>query len=181
MRIIAGKYRHREIVYPNDAEHIRPTKDRIREALFSALGPLDDLNVLDLYGGSGAMAIEALSRHAKEATIVDNHPIAIKTIKANIESLKIDNAKVLFMKDVDALSLLKKENVKFDLIILDPPYKTGDYLGIIRLLLEYQLINNDGRIVTECDHELDFSFIPTKKIKTYRYGEIIVNVLELSL
>ena len=67
MRIIAGKYRHREIVYPNDAEHIRPTKDRIREALFSALGPLDDLNVLDLYGGSGAMAIEALSRHAKEA------------------------------------------------------------------------------------------------------------------
>ena len=181
MRIVAGKYRHRLINYPNDAEHIRPTKDRIREALFSALGPLNHLSVLDLYAGSGAMAIEALSRGALFATLVDNNPIAIKTIKSNIQSLQIDNAEIIFDSDINALNKLEKEGRIFDLIILDPPYKEGKYIEIIESLINKKLLSKEARIVTECDHDLDFSSINTTKIKTYRYGEIIVNVLYLSI
>lgn len=181
MRIVAGKYRHREIIYPNDVEHIRPTKDRIREALFSALGPLDNLYILDLYAGSGAMGIEALSRGAKEATFVDNNKIAIKTIKDNIASLKIDNADVLFMNDFEALELFKNQNKKFDLIILDPPYKKGQYIEVIKYIMDNKLINNHARIVTEADYEIDFSSLTLEKRKEYRYGEIIINVLHLSI
>ena len=64
MRIVAGKYRHRNIIYPNDASHTRPTKDRVREAIFSAIGDINGFRTLDLYAGSGAMGIEALSRGA---------------------------------------------------------------------------------------------------------------------
>lgn len=177
MRIVAGKYRHRLIEYPEDSLHIRPTKDRIREALFSALGDLSGLNVLDLYAGSGAMGIEALSRGAIHCSFVDNNAIAIRTIKNNINNLKIDNAEVLFMNDAEALEKFKKENRIFDLIILDPPYKLGDYEGNISYILDNNLINKGSRIVTECNRELDFSKYKYEKIKSYRYGEIFVNVL----
>ena len=83
MRIVGGKYRHRLISFPDDMAHTRPTKDRVREAVFSALGDINGYRVLDLYAGSGAMGIEALSRGAKHATFVDISPLAIKTIKAN--------------------------------------------------------------------------------------------------
>lgn len=177
MRIVSGKYRHRLIEYPEDSLHIRPTKDRIREALFSALGNLNGLNVLDLYAGSGAMGIEALSRDALHCSFVDNNPIAIKTIKNNINNLKIDNAEILFLNAQEALDKFKKENRIFDLIILDPPYALGDYEGNIFFILDNNLINKGSRIVTECNRELDFSKFKYEKIKSYRYGEIFVNVL----
>ena len=77
MRIVGGIYRHRLIEYPNDAEHIRPTKDRIREAIFSAVGDLTNRIGLDLYSGSGAMGIEGLSRGASFMTFVDHNRVAI--------------------------------------------------------------------------------------------------------
>ena len=180
MRIVAGKYRHRLISFPLDP-HVRPTKDRIREALFSALGDLSHLNVLDLYAGTGAMGIEALSRNALHATFVDNNPLSIKVIKENIKTLGIDNAEILFKNDVDALELFKNENRLFDLVILDPPYQEGKYNEIISYLINNNLLASDARIVTECNHELDFSNYDFKKIKTYHYGEIIINVLYLSI
>ena len=179
MRVVAGKYRHRILIYPDDAAHIRPTKDRIREAVFSSLGPLYGLKVLDLYSGSGAMAIEALSREAEFAYLVDNNKIAISTINKNIANLAINNAKVLLLSDFEALELFKTDNVKFDLIFLDPPYKDGKYEEVISYLINNDLLNMNARIVTECDHDLDFSTFAFKKIKTYQYGEIKVNVLHL--
>ena len=89
MRIVGGKYRHRLIIYPDDMEHTRPTKDRIREAIFSALGDITNSNALDLYAGSGAMGLEALSRGASKCAFVDVSPIAIKTITGNLDNLKI--------------------------------------------------------------------------------------------
>lgn len=179
VRVVAGKYRHRLLIYPDDAAHIRPTKDRIREAVFSSLGPLYGLKVLDLYSGSGAMAIEALSREAEFAYLVDNSKIAISTINKNIANLGINNAKVLFLSDFEALEQFKKEGIKFDLIFLDPPYKEGKYEEVISYLLNNNLLNPNARIVTECDHDLDFYLFTFKKIKTYQYGEIKVNVLHL--
>ena len=179
MRIVAGKYRHRLIEYPNDAEHIRPTKDRIREALFSSLGDISNMQVLDLYAGSGAMGIEALSREASKCVFVDNNKVAYNTIKHNLENLKIDNYELLLMDDMKALERFKNNNYIFDIVILDPPYKSETYIEVINYLINNGLVNDNARIITECNRELDFSSITTKRIKEYRYGEIIVNVLYL--
>ena len=118
MRIVGGIYRHRLINYPDDAEHIRPTKDRIREAIFSALGDLSNMKGLDLYSGSGAMGIEALSRGCSFMTFVDMNKVAINTTKGNLQSLGINNAEVLFMKDVDAIKMFIDRKEKFDIVFL---------------------------------------------------------------
>ena len=179
MRIVAGKYRHRLIEYPDDASHIRPTKDRIREALFSSLGNLEGLTVLDLYAGSGAMGIEALSRGADKCVFVDISPLANKVIKKNISNLGITNYELLYTSDFNALEMFKEKGYKFDLVILDPPYKSEDYTKVIEYLINNELCTPHARIVTECNHALDFSMIKVERNKEYHYGEIRLNVLYL--
>ena len=173
MRIVGGKYRHRLIVYPDDATHTRPTKDRIREAIFSAIGDITNYNVLDLYAGSGAMGIEALSRGASHCVFVDNSVIAIKTIKENVTNLKIPNNEYEIIKNRDliALDLLKQ---KFDLIILDPPYEEGQYEMIVDLLKEKDLLSENAIIVMEANRRVVLENIDYKKNKEYHYGEIMV-------
>ena len=177
MRIVGGIYRHRLINYPDDAEHIRPTKDRIREAIFSALGDLSGLKGLDLCSGSGAMGIEALSRGASFMTFVDKNKVAIATTKGNISSLGIQNAEVLFMEDVSAIKLLIERKEKFDIVFLDPPYKLGQYEYIINLLIDNNLLNEHAIIVTECDHDVNISSSLYNNKRDYKYGEIQVSIL----
>ena len=173
MRIVGGKYRHRLIVYPDDATHTRPTKDRVREAIFSAVGDITNYNVLDLYAGSGAMGIEALSRGASHCVFVDNSVIAIKTIKENVTNLKIPNEEYEIIKNRDliALDLLKQ---KFDLIILDPPYEEGQYEMIVDLIKEKDLLSENAIIVMEANRPIILENIDYKKNKEYHYGEIMV-------
>ena len=173
MRIVGGKYRHRLIVYPDDATHTRPTKDRVREAIFSAVGDITNYNVLDLYAGSGAMGIEALSRGASHCVFVDNSAIAIKTIKENVANLKIPNEEYEIIKNRDliALDLLKQ---KFDLIILDPPYEEGQYEMIVDLLKQKDLLSENAIIVMEANRPIILENIDYKKNKEYHYGEIMV-------
>ena len=177
MRIVGGIYRHRIINYPNDAEHIRPTKDRIREAIFSALGDLSGFKGLDLYSGSGAMGIEALSRGASFMTFVDKNKVAINTTKDNISSLGIKNAEVLFMEDVSAIKLFAQRKDKFDIVFLDPPYKLGQYEYIINLLIDNDLLSEHAIIVTECDHDVNISSSLYNNKRDYKYGEIQVSIL----
>ena len=173
MRIVGGKYRHRIIVYPDDATHTRPTKDRVREAIFSAICDISNARVLDLYAGSGAMGIEALSRGASHCTFVDISPIAIKTIKENLNNLKIDNKEfeVIKNKDINAIESFKN---KFDLIILDPPYEEGQYELIVNLLKEKDLLNEHSIIVMEANRSIKLENIDYIKNKEYHYGEINV-------
>ena len=173
MRIVGGKYRHRQIIYPNDMEHTRPTKDRIREAIFSAIGDISNARVLDLYAGSGAMGIEALSRGASHCTFVDISPIAIKTIKENLNNLKIDNNEyeVIKNKDINAIESFKN---KFDLIILDPPYEEGQYELIVNLLKEKDLLSEHAIIVMEANRSIKLENIDYIKNKEYHYGAINV-------
>ncbi len=177
MRIVGGIYRHRLINYPNDAKHIRPTKDRIREAIFSALGDLSNMKGLDLYSGSGAMGIEALSRGCSFMTFVDMNKVAINTTKGNLQSLGINNAEVLFMKDVDAIKMFIERKEKFDIVFLDPPYKLGQYEYIINLLIDNDLLNRHAIIVTECDHDVNISSSLYNNKRDYKYGEIQVSIL----
>lgn len=173
MRIVGGKYRHRIIIYPDDATHTRPTKDRVREAIFSAIGDISNARVLDLYAGSGAMGIEALSRGASHCTFVDISPVAIKTIKENLNNLKIDNNEyeVIKNKDISAIESFKN---KFDLIILDPPYEEGQYELIVNLLKEKDLLSEHAIIVMEANRSIKLENIDYIKNKEYHYGEINV-------
>lgn len=176
MRIIAGKYKRRNVIWPEDSTNIRPTKDRIREALFSALGDLEGKNVLDLYAGSGAMGIEALSRNAKFCTFVDQNKIAIKTIKTNLENLKITQAKVLFTSDDLAIKGFIANKNQFDLVIMDPPYEKGRYEEIIQTFIDNELFSKNAILVTESNRDIniDDTYFPRKRV--YHYGEIIVTI-----
>ena len=176
MRIVGGKYRHRNIIYPDDASHTRPTKDRVREAIFSAVGDISNARVLDLYAGSGAMGIEALSRGASHCTFVDISPIAVKVIKENIANLKINQSEyeIIKNKDIYALDLLKQKGNKFDLIILDPPYEEGQYELIIDKMNNDGLLSENVIIVMEANRLIKLENIDYKKNKEYHYGEIMV-------
>ena len=176
MRIVGGKYRHRLIIYPDDMEHTRPTKDRIREAIFSALGDITNSETLDLYAGSGAMGLESLSRGSKTCAFVDVSPIAIKTIKNNLENLKIDSKEYILIKDKDinALERFKTLNQKFDLVFLDPPYEQGQYQQIVDLLINKELLKDNAIIVIEANRDVNLENIEYQKKKDYHYGEIKV-------
>jgi len=176
MRIVGGKYRHRIITFPDDMAHTRPTKDRIREAVFSAIGDISDYRVLDLYAGSGAMGIEALSRGASHATFVDISPLAIKTISENIRNLKINEKECEIIKkpDLIAIESFKERNIKFDLVILDPPYEQGEYEKIVDLLYNNNLLSDKAIIVMEANRPITLENIDYQKNKEYHYGEIMV-------
>ena len=179
MRIIAGKYRHRLLKWPEDSKNIRPTKDRIRESIFGALGNIDGFVCLDLYAGSGAMGIEALSRGANKSIFVDINQIALSTIKENLSNLKISNqeAVVIALEDIHALDKLAKDGYKFDLIILDPPYKEGRYQSIIFLLKEKELLKENAIIVIESDRLIEVDQSEYQKVKDYKYGEIRIKIM----
>ena len=177
MRVIGGIYKRRLLTWPDDATHIRPTKDRIRESIFSALGPLDDMKSLDLYSGSGAMGIESLSRGCSFATFVDNNKIAIDTTKKNLSSLGINNAKVLYMTDFMAIDSFIKNKEVFDILFLDPPYQEGRYSEIISLFINNNLLSEHAIVVIESNRDIDFPNEWYQRRKDYQYGEVRVIIL----
>ena len=176
MRIVGGKYRHRIINFPDDMAHTRPTKDRIREAVFSALGDIDGYRALDLYAGSGAMGIEALSRGASHCTFVDISALAIKVIKDNLQSLNVpkENYEIIKNRDISAIESFKEKGQQFDLVILDPPYEEGQYELIVKQLNDNNLLSEHAIIVMEANRSIILENIDYIKNKEYHYGEIMV-------
>ena len=126
MRIIAGKYKAKRLNSPK-TDLTRPTLDRVKEALFNIIQfQVQDAVVLDLFAGTGALGIEALSRGAKEAIFCDKVPEAVKVIKQNvINTNNLDKAIIINKDYKNALENVSKQNKKFDIIFLDPPYKTN--------------------------------------------------------
>lgn len=176
MRIVGGKYRHRLITFPDDMAHTRPTKDRIREAIFSAIGDISNFRALDLYAGSGAMGIEALSRGANHVTFVDVSSLAVKTVSENLNSLKVDKNEYEILKttDVSAIELFKEKNRQFDVVFLDPPYEKGEYEKIVALLQCNNLLSDNAILVLESNRPIKLENIDYQKNKEYHYGEIMV-------
>jgi 16S rRNA (guanine966-N2)-methyltransferase len=128
MRVISGTYGGRTLKAPAGA-NTRPTSDRVREALFSILGArTDDARVLDLFAGSGALGIEALSRGAREVTFVDEAPAAVKAIRANLQALSA-TAQVRRQEALRFLSHASQSAAQYDLIFLDPPYRQAERLA----------------------------------------------------
>jgi 16S rRNA (guanine966-N2)-methyltransferase len=148
MRVIAGAWKGRPLKAPPGRD-TRPTADRVREALFSILGDVDGLRVLDLFAGSGALGIEALSRGAAEAVFVDSGRAAGAAIKANLAAVGNPPATV---RGVDVLTFLKRPPERaFDLVFADPPYSSATRLGERLSALLPGVLHEGSLTVTESD------------------------------
>ena len=146
MRVVAGRFKGRTLHAPKGSA-TRPTSDKVREALFSVLGDVEGLAVLDLFAGSGALGIEALSRGAASATFVDEDPKAIAAIRRNLEAAGID-------ADVhrrDAVAFLRSASGEYALVLIDPPYSSAPRLGELLSKLLPAVLSKDALIVTESD------------------------------
>ena len=182
MRIITGIAKGKTILSP-EGKTTRPTLDRVKEAIFNILQfDLKETTVLDLFSGSGAIGIEALSRGAKEAVFCDKSNRAINIIKENLEATRLINKSEIINKDYkEALQILKNENKKFNIIFLDPPYKSNYAVEAIKHIIKYKLITEDGTIIVETDDENIIKELEKcKEIEVYdtrKYG--IVHVIFL--
>jgi 16S rRNA (guanine966-N2)-methyltransferase len=147
VRVVAGDFKGRRLHAPA-GRSTRPTADRVREALFSILGPLGGERVLDLFAGSGALGIEALSRGAGEAVFVDSDTRAVAAIRRNLEAIGVDATVVRR----DALAYLRDASERpYDLVFLDPPYSSAlEMAGPLSERLP-AVVSKDARIVTESD------------------------------
>ena len=146
MRVVAGRFRGRRLRAPAGSA-IRPTSDRVREAVFQILGPLDGLSVLDLFAGSGALGIEALSRGAAQATFVDNDARAVAAVRQNLAPLDADSVVV----KRDALDYLGSGGGPFDLVFIDPPYDLAARFAAPLSARLPRIAAKDARLVTESD------------------------------
>jgi len=176
VRIIAGSHRGRTINAPPGLD-TRPTSDRVRENIFNLVGPLDGARVLDLFAGSGALGIEALSRGATSAVFVDSDRDAIRAIERNLEKLRLTGARVV---RGDALFTLAQESMagaKYDLVLVDPPY---GMLDDIQPRLAHHLpalLAPDGLVVVETDARSEPE-LPLSVRTSRKYGNTRVTIFE---
>ena len=174
IRITGGKNRSRLLDTPN-TNLTKPTMDKVREAVFSALGErVYDARVLDLFAGSGSYGLEALSRGAKEVTFVDSSFEAIKVIKQNCEKLHEENVEIL---NSDVLGYLNQNSQEFDIIFADPPYKLNIYEEMVKTLIERHILASNGIIVLESERELNIDESSFSKVRFYKYGLAKIYIL----
>lgn len=168
MRVISGKYKGKKLE-GFDIDGTRPTMDRVKESLFASIqGYVKNSCVLDLFAGSGALGIEALSMGSLECTFVDHNQIALNALKKN--TIGLENVYILKNDYQEALNIFKNSNKKFDLILLDPPYSLNLINDCLDKIYKYNLLNINGIIVCEYENELidtdKFELIKEKKYST---------------
>lgn len=174
IKISSGIYRSRQIQTPN--QDTIPTKNRVREAMMSMVYPyLNGANVLDLFAGSGALGIEALSRGAAKATLVDASLEAWNVIRENLRTLKETRATLIHADYLQAIAGFKEP---FDLVFLDPPYALKEsYQNSINALLSKGLLSEECAIVLEYEGELDIDSSAFASRRDYTYGKTKVILL----
>lgn len=173
MRVISGKARGTSL-YSLEGNHTRPTTDRVKESMFSIINfNIPDAVVLDLFSGSGALGIEALSRGAKKCYFVENSKQAADIVRKNIEKTNCGENAIL--KVMDFKAFLNSVDEKFDVILLDPPYNKKMCDQAMKIIYERNLLNDGGVIMCETE----FGEIITtdfKKKKNYKYGKISLSL-----
>ncbi len=176
MRIVAGRWGGRRLITPR-GDAVRPTADRVREALFSILGEfVQGARVLDLFAGSGALGLEALSRGAAEATFVDSAAASVGAVRANLEALG-GEAEVRRADAVRFLGAAKGETRQYDLVLLDPPYRLAERLG--RELSEAlpAVLARAALVVSESDRRAPLPLdLPLRDER--RYGDTLIRIHE---
>jgi len=174
MRVIAGTYGGRALKAPK-GDSTRPTSDRVRESLFSILGDrVQDARVLDLFAGSGALGLEALSRGAASVTFVDDDRAAIATIKGNLSALKADAE----VRRTDALRFLgaaPESGAQYDLIFLDPPYRLAERLAPPLSEALHAVLAPGAVVVAESDRRAPLALdLPLNDER--RYGDTLIRI-----
>jgi len=168
LRIVGGKYKGRVLV-EFKGEDIRPTSDMARECLFNILQyKIIGARFLDLFSGTGAMGIEALSRGAKSVTFNDAAKTSLAVLKKNLDKLKVDEP--YSVKNCDAVFLLKSSPEKFDIIYVDPPYKTD--LGVKALEVASLALTDDGIVVFEDEKPFNGEIKGLIKYDQRKYGRV---------
>lgn len=155
MRVVSGQAKGRALkAVPGVTT--RPTTDKVKEAIFNIIGPYYEGGcVLDLFGGSGGLGIEALSRGMDKAIFVDRESKAIATMKHNLEVTNFTSSAEVYRNDAErALKALIKREMHFDLILLDPPYKQQKLISLISIIEQYGLLKEDGVIMAEHSHDV---------------------------
>jgi 16S rRNA (guanine966-N2)-methyltransferase len=176
LRIIAGSRKGARIFAPKGRE-TRPTGDRVREAAFNLIGPVEGMHVLDLYAGSGAMGLEALSRGAQSATFVEAERAAAATIVRNLEKLGLAGATVLREDAARKLAADAASGRRYDLVLIDPPY--GNLSGLLPMLSAHlpAIVEPEGLVVVESAAP-DKPELPLPKRTSRRYGSARITVFE---
>jgi 16S rRNA (guanine966-N2)-methyltransferase len=174
MRVIAGQYGGRRLQAP-PGDATRPTSDRVREALFSVLGArVDGARVLDLFAGSGALGIEALSRGAAEATFVDSAPASIRAVRANLDAL----GAAAEVRRADARRFLGAASAaarQYDLVFLDPPYRLAGRLGSELTAALPAVLAPGAAVVAESDRRVPLELgLPI--LDERRYGDTLIRI-----
>ena len=175
MRIIAGSRKGARIFAPKSAA--RPTGDRVREAAFNLIGPVDDMAVLDLFAGSGAMGLEALSRGAGSAVLVEPDREAQRAIERNLEKLGLTGATLLKTDARRALSAEAAAGRRYDLVLVDPPYRMLD--SLLPMLSTYvpAVLAEDGLVVLETPKR-EHPELPLRERTSRTYGSVRLTVFE---
>ena len=176
MRVVAGSLGGRRLVAPRGAG-TRPTSDRVREAVFSILGDVTGQTVLDLFAGSGALGIEALSRGAASATFVDSAARAIASVRANVRALGVEGADVRRASARAFLAEARLAERQYDLVLLDPPYRDAARLaGDLSHDLP-QVLAPGARIVAESDRRAPLDLALALRSER-RYGDTLIRVYQ---
>lgn len=173
MRVISGTARGSSL-FSLDGKHTRPTTDKVKEAMFSIINfYLPDAVVLDLFAGSGALGIEALSRGAEKCIFIENSRAAANIVRKNLEKTRLTDYAELNISDYKNYLLSASE--KFDIILLDPPYNNGMCDAAMDIIYSRDLLNDDGIIVCETEFS---EIIRTEYIKKkdYKYGKTKLSV-----
>ena len=175
MRIIAGTHRGSRLVTPKGLD-TRPTGDRVREAAFNLIGPLDGAAVLDLFAGSGAMGLEALSRGAERAVFVESDRAAMRAIEQNLDKLRLRGT-VLREDAVRALRSEAQAGRRYDLVLVDPPYEMFSDLQPALARLLPRVLADDGLLVVETDARVEPE-LPLEVRTTRKYGRARLTLFE---
>ena len=178
MRIVAGRLGGRHLKSP--PADVRPTSDRVREALFSTLGPIEGLTVLDLFAGSGALAIEALSRGAASAVLVESDRRTAALVRENLDAMGIgDEARLVRGDAPREAEKLATAGERFDLVFIDAPYAEAEALvgGIVPALGD--LCAPGARVVVETDRNCD-PLVNLPMVHERRYGDTVIRIHQAS-
>jgi len=186
MRIISGKFRNKKLYFPKNLK-TRPLKDSVRENIFNILEHSNNIeikiknsSVLDLYAGVGSFGLECLSREASQTFFVENDEDALINLKKNVKDLKVENQTTVYFMNV--LKFIQNSNLKrkIDLIFLDPPYKNNDYMEVIKIIKEKDILNKKHIIVLHREKDSSDSLTKNLDITENRiYGRSEIFFLKL--
>jgi 16S rRNA (guanine966-N2)-methyltransferase len=186
VRISSGRLKGRKIVTSKkiftsaEGEELRPTSSKVREAIFNILqAEIGQALFLDLYAGTGAVGLEALSRGAERVFFVENNQVRSKAIMGYLDKLGLEDRAAVYQEKAEAfLQRVMRTGVKFDIIFADPPYLSDEIMNVLQYVGEYSLLKDDGCMLVEHSSKkaLPESIRDIKKVKKYKYGDTMITL-----